>query len=587
MKGKQHYRFYIAASIALLTFIVFLSSLQNKFVSWDDDKYVYENPLIRSLDLKFLKSAFSEFHAWNYHPLTMLSHAVDYAIWGLNPLGHHLTNNILHALNTFLVVLLVMKLMEVFKKTEEHSELPQPFLNDRAVWITGAVTGLLFGLHPLRVEAVAWIADRKELLCAFFYLLSIYSYTNYVREINISASTNARSRFSNKKYLLSIGFFIFSLLSKPMAVSLPVVLLIFDWYPFRRVQSLKTFMAVFSEKIPFVVLSLVFSILTILAQKAGGALVSMQRIPLSMRLPIALRSLTAYLVKMILPLNLIPVYPYPNSVSLLSLEYIISIVIVIAITSTCIVVTRYQKIWLSVWSYYVITLIPVLGIVQVGGQPMGDRFTYLPSLGPFLVLGLTVSWLLEKINRFQRSRSIIKVFAACVASFVFAALIFLTVAQIGIWKNSIVFWSYVIRMEPGRVPMAYNNRGLAFDESGQVDRAIADFDRAIAINPSYSDAYYNRGTVFYKTGLFKAAMDDFDRTIALDPEYYKAYNNRGAVYYTMEEFDRAIADYDRAIVLNPSYFQAYYNRGLAFNKVGRFDEATKDLNEASFLRHQR
>jgi len=346
-------------------------------------------------------------------------------------------------------------------------------------------------------------------------------------------------------------------------------------------------MAVFSEKIPFVVLSLVFSILTILAQKAGGALVSMQRIPLSMRLPIALRSLTAYLVKMILPLNLIPVYPYPNSVSLLSLEYIISIVIVIAITSTCIVVTRYQKIWLSVWSYYVITLIPVLGIVQVGGQPMGDRFTYLPSLGPFLVLGLTVSWLLEKINRFQRSRSIIKVFAACVASFVFAALIFLTVAQIGIWKNSIVFWSYVIRMEPGRVPMAYNNRGLAFDESGQVDRAIADFDRAIAINPSYSDAYYNRGTVFYKTGLLKAAMDDLDRTIALDPEYYKAYNNRGAVYYTMEEFDRAIADYDRAIVLNPSYFQAYYNRGLAFNKVGRFDEATKDLNEASFLRHQR
>ena len=261
-------KYIIAFSVAVVTFIVFLPALQNEFLNWDDIEYISGNSFIRSLDTQLLKSAFLEFHAWNWHPLTWLSHAVDYSVWGLNPLGHHLTNNILHALNTLLVVLLVMRLIGVFKKTAGNNALSQPFLHDRTIMITGAATGLLFGLHPLHVESVAWAAERKDLLCAFFFLLTIITYAHYVIEISARTSVNYASRFFNRKYLYALGFFILSLLSKPMAVTLPFVLLILDWYPFKRIQSLKTFWTTSIEKLPFLALALISSVLTVLAQKA-------------------------------------------------------------------------------------------------------------------------------------------------------------------------------------------------------------------------------------------------------------------------------------------------------------------------------
>ena len=236
MNKIQRTKVLIASSVAVVTFMVFLPSLWNGFVNWDDGDYVYKNYFIRSLDAQLLKAAFAEFHYANWHPLTWLSHAFDYALWGLNPLGHHLTNNILHALNTLIVVFLAMQLMEIFKKTGEERGT-KTFLNDRMIMITGATAGLLFGLHPMHVESVAWVSERKDLLCAFFFLLTIIAYTNYVTWLNGGISSNFASRFSNKKYLLAIGLFILSLLSKPMAVTLPLVLLILDWYPFRRMNS--------------------------------------------------------------------------------------------------------------------------------------------------------------------------------------------------------------------------------------------------------------------------------------------------------------------------------------------------------------
>jgi hypothetical protein len=297
-------RSFIAGAVALVTAAVFLATLRNGFVNWDDANYVYDNPHIRSLDLTFFRWAFLDFYAANWHPLSWLSHGVDYAIWGLNPLGHHLTNNILHALNTFLVVLLVAGLLKASemhpytclppsqeRRKEENplsekrggkdsqskvegSEENSPPLRggdkgegekknsrltiegSRFTLITAGVTGLLFGLHPLHVESVAWVAERKDLLCAFFFLLSIITYTQYAIEVNASGPVNSASRFFNRKYLLAIGFFTLSLLSKPMAVSLPLVLLILDWYLFGRIQSLKAFWAAAIEKLPFLALAL-------------------------------------------------------------------------------------------------------------------------------------------------------------------------------------------------------------------------------------------------------------------------------------------------------------------------------------------
>jgi hypothetical protein len=458
----------IASSVAVVTFVVFLPTLQNEFVNWDDDIYVYKNHFIRSLDTELLKSAFAGFDAANWHPLTWLSHASDYAIWGLNPLGHHLTNNVLHALNTLLVVFLVMRLMEIFKK----QEITGYRLNDRMIRITGAATGLLFGLHPLHVESVAWVTERKDLLCAFFFLLTIITYTHYVSEINASTSINSTSRFFNKKYLFTIGFFVLSLLSKPMAVTLPFILLILDWYLFKRIQSLKTFWTASTEKFPFLVLTLISSILTIMAQEAGGAIQAVEDIPLASRIIVAAKSLVAYLVKMMLPLNLVPYYPYPENVSLFSLEYILPIIIVITITATCIAVMRKQKLWISVWSYYVITLMPVLGIVQVGAQSMADRYAYLPSLGPLLVIGFIAAKVYEKTSALNQWKVMLRMASFLIAMTMLISISYATIKQIGIWKNSIVFWNYVIAKEPSRIPLAYNNLGHAYLDNGQFELGI-------------------------------------------------------------------------------------------------------------------
>jgi Tfp pilus assembly protein PilF len=578
VQRPQNYRYYLAALVSLITFVVYLSSLHHEFVEWDDAQYVVENLHIRSMNIAFIKWAFAGFHAGNWHPLTWISHAIDYAIWGLNPLGHHLTNVILHAANTFVVVLLIIDLLNVLKETTIKRR-PSEFLHERMILITGGVTGLLFGLHPLHVESVAWVAERKDLLCALFVLLSVTLYTKYVNSLNNEpAEEKSALRFFNKQYFFALVFFILALLSKPMAVTLPFVLLILDWYPFKRIQSLKTFRATFIEKIPLIALSLISSVLTVLAQRAGGALASIESIPLSTRLLVGARSLIAYLWKMIWPLNLTPFYPYPTNVSLLSLEYLFTIAFVVGITIICIVRAKKQRLWLSVWSYYVMTLIPVIGIVQVGRQAMADRYTYLPSLGPFLIMGLGVAWASRKINTLPQWGLIIKFLGAAISILVFVSMSYLTFRQIGIWNNSIRLWSYVIEKHPERAHLVYYFRGLAFLNTDQFDKAIEDFDIAISLEPYFSDAFLNRGNAFEKIGKFDKAIENFDKAIALRPSY-EAYFNRGMTFEKMGLPDKAIADYDSAIALKPSRYEAYYAGGRLYGKTGLFDKSIEYFNK--------
>jgi tetratricopeptide (TPR) repeat protein len=524
------------------------------------------------------------FYAGNWHPLTWLSHALDYAIWGLNPLGHHLTNTVLHALNTLIVVFLVMKLMEVVKKFAENNGLSKLCLNDRTIRITGAATGLLFGLHPLHVESVAWVAERKDLLCAFFFLLTINAYINYVTEINAGASIKSASRFFNKQYIFAVGFFTLALLSKPMAVTLPFVLLILDWYPFRRIQSLKTCSVAFIEKLPFIVLGLGSSILTILAQESYGAIRSVETIPLTARLLVAVKSLIAYLGKILLPLNLVPFYPYPKNISFFSLEYSIPIVMVIMITVTCIAVVRNQRLWMSVWCYYVITLMPVLGLVQVGDQSMGDRYTYLPSLGPFLILGLLAARLYERTTVLKRWKSISKITGLCVFLVLIASLSYATIEQIGIWKNSFVLWNYVIDRAPSRAPIAHNNLGNVYQSQGLYDRAIEQYQAALRLEPDFAEAYYNLGVAYQYQGLYDLAIEQYQATLKLRPDYVRAHYNLGIAYQYQGLYDRAIEQYQAALKLWPYYAEAYNNLGNVYQSIGLNDMAIEHYLAALKLR---
>jgi tetratricopeptide (TPR) repeat protein len=570
MAGKsRRVQYLVAGAIALATLLVYLAALQNDFVGWDDGPYVVENHYIRSFDSAFFRWAFFDFYASNWHPLTWISHALDYAVWGLNPLGHHLTNVLLHALNTFLVVLLVMRLLEAV-----HGS-PFTVHNSRFALIAAGTTGVLFGLHPVHVESVAWVAERKDLLCGLFFLLSIMAYVNAVRRMGHGAEGK---RLTPGAMLSALCLFILALLSKPMAVTLPVVLLILDWHPLDRLRSWNALRTAVVEKLPFLACGFISSVLTILAQR--GTIAPLEFVPVSTRLLVAINSLMSYIGKMLWPANLIPFYPYPRNVSLLAPEYLLSLVLVTGVTAGCILLAKRQKWWLAAWGYYTVTLIPVLGIVQVGTQAMADRYTYLPGLGPFLCLGLAAAWIVDKTDTVKKGRRAVQAVAAAAAVAAIAALSLLTVEQTGVWKNTMVFWNYVIEKEPDRVPQAYNNRGLALKNIGRLHEAIEDFDRAIALNPEYTLAYNNRGVTFKKAGMLREAIADFDKAIALTPSYYKAYNNRGSAYGKIGLFDKAVEDFDKAISLNPSFYETYLNRGVMFGEAGMLDKAIESFNQA-------
>ncbi len=499
--------------------MVYLPALRNEFVYWDDNLYIFENPNIRSFDAGFFRWAFLGFPVSNWHPLTWISHALDYALWGLNPLGHHLTNIVLHAVNTALVVMLALKLLE-FVRERSAQKGTGSFLNNRTILIAAGTTGLLFGIHPVHVESVAWVSERKDLLCALFFLLSVLAYANAVRRMGHGAE---RIRLTSGALLPALCFFILALMSKPMAVSLPVVLLILDWYPLNRIRSFKTIWAAGVEKLPFILLSLLSSLFTILAQSEGNSMASLEFVPLSTRMLVAGQSLVVYIQKMLLPLNLMPLYTYPKDVSLFSFKYVSTLLLVMGTTAICAGLARKRKFWLSAWCFYVITLIPVLGIIQVGNQPMADRYAYLPSLGLFLLAGAGVAWISEKALREKQQGFFLRGFSVAMALLLVCFLSILTVKQTAVWKDSLSLWTYVIEKEPGKIPLAYNNRGMVFYKAGVFDKAIADFDRAIGMDPEYAKAYYNRGSTYDKMGELDKAIVDYRKTISLDPYYYEAH----------------------------------------------------------------
>ncbi len=519
--SSKKIQYYLAVLAAFATLLVYLPALHNDFAELDDAVYVLQNPFIRSFDSTLLRWAFFHFTAANWHPLAWLSHALDYALWGLKPLGHHLTNIILHAVNTALVVLLAAKLLE---RAGDRSALhtPASFLNDRTIRITAGVTGLLFGLHPVHVESVVWVAERKDLLCAFFFLLSITAYVKYAdsQESGVRGQGSARNTkeksgrkkfLTNRHYLLTLCFFILALMSKPMAVTLPVVLLILDWYPLNRIQSFKNLRDAIVEKAPFLVLSILSSIVTMMAQQTGGAMKMMAIVPLTTRVLVAVQTLLTYLGKMLVPVKLIPFYPYPKDASLYSFEYASAIIMAVGITAACMVAAKRQKAWLSAWGYYVITLVPVLGLIQVGEQSMADRYTYLPSLGPFFIAGLGTAWAARKSRCANRGETISSFPAVILTLSIAILLSYATLRQVRLWRNGITLWSSVIEREPTQVPFAYRFRGQAFEKAGRFDRAAADYRKAIALNPRFIETYNDLGILYGRARLYEQAIEVFEQ----------------------------------------------------------------------------
>jgi len=502
------------ALAAVVTAAVYVPALGNGFVNWDDPDYVSSNPFIRALDPRLLRHAFGPAVS-NWHPLTIMSYALDYRLWGLDPFGYHLTNVVLHALNAFLAGLLALRLFSYGKK----EDLPAA--------LTAVVTALLFGLHPLHVESVAWVSERKDVLCAFFYILAMLAYIRYAE----------RGRAFD--YAATLVLFALALMSKPMAITLPFVLLILDFYPIKRKIGKKTLL----EKVPFLALSVASGALTLWAQAEGGALADTAAYPLDERTVGAVRSIAFYIRQTLAPINLSPYYPWHAKSGFLGPEFLLSLLAIAVITGLSVIAARKNRIFLAVWLYFIVTLGPVLGIVQAGGQAAADRYMYIPSIGPFMLAGAAVAGLFMK-HRETSHRAVIM-------AALFVIMAFLANEAIGqeaMWKDSVSLWSSEIDDFPGRVNIAYDLRGLAYEEMGDHMRAIEDFTEAIRLRPysSYVSPYNNRGISFEAAGEYDLAFLDYSTAIALNPNLPEPYMNRGRLYDKFGEYRKAMADFRRA-----------------------------------------
>ena len=533
--------FFILIVLAL-TFITFLPSLKNDFISsWDDDLFVINNVLIRHLDFQSVKSIFTTPVYGAYCPLPVLTFALEYHFFGLNPLPYHISNLILHLICTLFV-------FQFFKLLQLNS-------------IYAAFGAILFGIHPMNVESVAWITERKDLLYGLFYLASIIVYLKYIR---------AEDRRINI-FIFVLLLFIFALFSKILAVTLPISLILIDFYT-QRPGKLKLFI----EKIPFVVLSLVFGLAGIFILKEQHILQSSDMLSLSEKIFLGLYALSGYIVKFFAPFHLSAVYPFPkNPAHTLPLLYYLNLFFLLIMGSLVYRTIRHTRVVIFALLFFLFNVIFVLQILSAGSTFLADRYSYISYVGFCFIAG----WSVEK---FIDKKKELKPFFFSVMVILIILFMSLTFNRCNIWKNAETLWTDAIEKYPDQVAIPYCNRGSFYNDLKQWDKAISDCSTAIAIEPNFAEPYTNRGVAYANLGEWNKTISDCSRAIEIDPNFSKeAYSNRGVAYVNFNEWDKAIDDYSRAIRINPNLAEAYLSRGLAYGAIMELEPAIADFPKRS------
>ncbi len=522
---------YLLAILGL-TFIFFSSALDNEFVNWDDDVNIYNNVLVTEpLSIHNIKEIFLTDVIGGYNPLTILSFAVENQIFGENPKVHHITNVLLHLACTFFVFWMML-LMGVKK------------------W-TAAFIAILFGIHPMRVESVAWATERKDVLFGFFYLASIVCYLYFIKT-------------KEKKYFWWIvPLFILSLLSKIQAVSLPLSLLALDYY-FNREMKWKLII----EKIPFFLLSLAIGIIGISLLKGGEVLDSAtQNFALHERTALAMYSMLVYIVKSIVPYQLVCIYPYPESLELI---HFISIPIAIALFFLVYKSHKKTRGFVFGFAFFFFNIAFVLQFFGAGQGFLADRFTYIPYIGLFFILGISCQWLMES------RPSLTTVLKGGMGVFVLIMGV-MTYSQSNVWQNSLSLWNHCL--EYYQAATAYNNRGRYYKDNKQTDLAMADFSKTLEINPKSPNVYLSRGRIYYDRGDLDLAKKDNEKGLELDPDNYEMLTNQGAIIARLGNHKDAIPYLDRAEKIKPSHLEIYINRMLSYNGLGDNESAIRDADK--------
>ncbi|MEA3446777.1 MAG: tetratricopeptide repeat protein [Bacteroidota bacterium] len=546
-KSKFPVRFSILV-ILLVTIIAYSPVFKAEFTNWDDQGYVTENPVIKNLDSGNFKLIFTENIVANYHPFTMLSLAIDYAIAGESSTWFHVINLLLHLLNTFLVFYFVLLL---FRKTEIN------FSSELALLVAA-----LFAVHTLHVESVAWIAERKDVLYSMFFLSSLISYVKYLN--------SGKAKF----FIYSLLLFTFSLLSKGQAVSLAISLFAIDFLFRRKILSVKVIL----EKLPFLALAIVFGILALNAQQEGEAVaqITHEHVSFIERLMFASYGYVVYHIKLLLPLNLSAIYPYPPKTNeSFPIIFYLSIIPALAILSSIFFLLKKTRILAFALLFFLVNIVLVLQIIPVGSAIIADRYVYISSIGFFILIAVLFGKILEKgKNKFNMIFTLAGVY-----------LLILTVMTFNrsqVWENSMTLWNDVIDKHKN-VQVAWNNRGNLYYKSGNLKLAMNDYSQAIKIQSSHPEAYMNRGTVKHDLKDFRGALADYNKSLEIDPNYASAYYGRGGTYLSLSRFKDAVRDYDMAIELNPNYAKAYSNRANVKMNQKRLPEAIEDYNKAIAL----
>ncbi len=519
------------AAVFLVTLLVYLPALGNGFVEWDDREYVFENPGIRSLDLQSLRWMFLGYYSANWHPLTWLSLAVDYSIWGLNPKGYHLTNIILHAINTLFVVVMA-KMLFVAAIGKKQQAL-----------FFAVLVGLFFGLHPIHVESVAWVSERKDLLYGLFYILGIIFYLKYRLE-NHKAS-----------YWLCLLMFIFSGLSKPMAVSLPLVLVALDYYPLRIIQpGWASIIESIKNKLPLIMVAIALAAVTFVVQQKSGAMTTMQIVGLDERLLIAQWALLFYLYKTFIPVAYIFLYLIPANVTLLNPAYSIPLLINTLLLVAVYLLRNKAPMLLASAFIYLVMLFPVLGIVQVGGQAAADRYMYITLLVPVVLFAAGIVYV--KMHLLNGATGKIAFYSFL--SVVLASFCYLTVSQVYVWRDTISLATHAIKHYPEH-NHAYLKRADAHYQLGMYGEVVDDMTRVIEINtnnptrassPKHQD-YAIRGEAYFRLGMYGEAIRDYSQAIASNntrPDYVR---RRAEIYEITGKKDLALSDYLQVLKFTP------------------------------------
>ena len=532
--------------LILSVLIVYGQVLGFKFVNYDDNRYITGNPMVQQgLTPDSVKWAFTTTHAEFWHPLTWLSHMLDVQVFGLNPAGHHFSNLLLHVLNTLLV-------FSIFAKTTGHP------------WRSFMVAAL-FGLHPLHVESVAWVAERKDVLSAFFWMLTTLLYVRYVENPGI------------KRYLAVMTGFILGLMTKPMLVTLPFVFLLLDFWPLNRLgpaspankgqpSQWRKFYFLIIEKIPLLILTTVFSVITFMVQTTGRQAGSFGH-PFDQRLATSLVSYVQYLIQTCWPFRLSVFYPYPDPYPIWQIA---GAFLILAGISFLVLKTARRCPYLPVgWFWYLGTFLPVIGIIQVGAHATADRYTYIPLIGIFIM----VVWgLYERLAGWRHRKIAAYLLAPSVLVF-FTATAFI---QAGYWRNSTFLFENALKNTNDNY-LAYNNLGNIYYRKGLFDEAGNYYASAIQIKPQFAVAHGNLGAALARKGKLKLAIDQFNLALSIDPGQTDARRNLENTSRAVESFKAEIAAREKRIAIDSENYQLRYELGTLYQSLGETQKAIEQF----------